>query len=171
MRRALLSFAVFTCGLAFATTAGAAIYTVTLSSGSTFDTRYEPQKASWDATKLVLMTEFGNQIALDSAEVQSVTVDTETRGFGHQLDATTIALGWAPNDAIDPGSDEGKAFLAAEEAAALAGANAPPVYNQQQFVEPSALTGLPVWMTGTNAVPQVAPQPVAVQPQSPPPNQ
>ena len=46
----------------------------------------------------------------------------------------------------------------------------PQVYNQQQFVEPGALTGLPVWMTGVNAVPQLQP-PVATGPGSSPPNQ
>ena len=75
-----------------------------------------------------------------------------------------MALGWAPNDALDANSDEGKAALAADAAASAAAANAPQVYNQQQFVEPGALTGLPVWMTGVNAVPQVQPS----QPSAPP---
>ena len=68
------------------------------------------------------------------------------------------------NDALDASSDEGKAALAADAAASAAAANAPQVYNQQQFVEPGALTGLPVWMTGVNAVPQVQPS----QPSAPP---
>jgi hypothetical protein len=135
----------------------ATVYTVTLKNGTTFDSRYQPEYASWDANKVVLMTEYGNRVALDAAEIDSVTVDTENRGFGHQLNASTIALGWAPNDALDPNSDEGKAALAAEaEAAAIAG-QAPPVYNQEQFVQPGAMSGLPVWMTGVNAVPQVQP--------------
>ena len=47
-----------------------------------------------------------------------------------------MALGWAPNDGLDLDSEEGKALLAAEAAAAAAAGQAPPVYNQQQFVEP-----------------------------------
>jgi len=144
--------------------ASATVYTVTLKNGTTFDTRYQPEQASWDGDKVVLLTEFGNRIALSAADIDSVTIDSESRGFGHQLNSSTMVLGWAPNDAIDPSSDEGKAAMAADAAAAAAAAQAPPVYNQQQFVEPGATTGLPVWVTGTNAVPQVAPQ-------APPPQQ
>ena len=137
----------------------AAVYTVTMKNGSTFDTRYQPEEASWDENMVVLLTEFGNRIALPAAEIDSVAVDSESRGFGHQINSTTMSLGWAPNDAIDPSTPEGQAAIAAGTAAAAAGATrAPTVYNQQQFVEPGALTGLPVWMTGVNAVPQVQPQ-------------
>ena len=167
MRRAFFSFAILAFAALFlASAVSAAIYTVTLANGSTVDTRYRPQYASWDPEKIVVLTEFGNYVSFSVAEVTSVKADSETRGFGHQLDDTTIALGWAPNDAIDPDSEEGRAAQAAEQAAAATGQA--PVYNQQQFVEPSSLTGLPVWMTGVNAVPQLAPQsgsqPVAVEP-------
>lgn len=144
--------------------AEATVYTVTMKNGTTFDTRYQPEESSWDPNMVVLMTEYGNRIALAASEIESVTVDSESRGFGHQLNNTTMALGWAPNDALDANSDEGKAALAADAAAQAAAANAPQVYNQQQFVEPGALSGLPVWMTGINAVPQVQPG----QPSSPP---
>ena len=106
---------------------------------------------------VVLMTEFGNRVALAAGDIDSVTVDSESRGFGHQLNASTMALGWAPNDALDPDSDEGRAAMAAQAAAAASASQAPPVYNQQQFIEPGETTGLPVWMTGINAVPQVQP--------------
>lgn len=135
----------------------ATVYTVTLKNGTTFDTRYQPEQASWDVNKVVLLTEFGNRIALDAADIDGVTIDSESRGFGHQLNDTTMMLGWAPNDAVDPGSDEGKAAMAADANAQAAEAAAPPAYNQQQFVEPSALSGLPMWATGVNAVPQVQP--------------
>ena len=159
----VLLVAVGVCAL-FAPAAEATVYSVALKNGTTFDTRYQPEEASWDPDKVVLMTEFGNRIALAASEIESVTVDSESRGFGHQLNNTTMALGWAPNDALDASSDEGKAALAADAAASAAAANAPQVYNQQQFVEPGALTGLPVWMTGVNAVPQVQPS----QPSAPP---
>ena len=159
----VLLVAVGVCAL-FAPAAEATVYSVALKNGTTFDTRYQPEEASWDPDKVVLMTEFGNRIALAASEIESVTVDSESRGFGHQLNNTTMALGWAPNDALDMNSEEGQAALAADAAASAAAANAPQVYNQQQFVEPGALTGLPVWMTGVNAVPQVQPS----QPSSPP---
>ena len=159
----VLLVAVALCAI-FAPAAEATVYTVTLKNGTTFDTRYQPEESSWDPNMVVLMTEYGNRVALAAAEIESVTVDSESRGFGHQLNNTTMALGWAPNDALDANSDEGKAALAADAAAQAAAANAPQVYNQQQFVEPGALSGLPVWMTGINAVPQVQPS----QPSSPP---
>ena len=143
----------------------AAVYTVTMKNGTTFDTRYQPEEASWDSQKVVLLTEFGNRIALPAAEIDSVTVDSESRGFGHQMNSTTMALGWAPNDALDPSTPEGQAAMAAEAAAAASAASAPQVYNQQQFVEPGQLSGLPVWMTGINAVPQVEPMQQAPNPQ------
>ncbi len=157
----------------FAPAAEATVYTVTMKNGTTFDTRYQPEEASWDSNMVVLMTEFGNRIALPSVDIDSVTVDSESRGFGHQLNASTMALGWAPNDGLDMNSEEGKAFLAAEAAGAAAGAagQAPPVYNQQQFIEPGQTTGLPVWMTGVNAVPQTAPVTQVPQAAQAPPQQ
>lgn len=165
-RVATLSVLLLAVGMAalLAPAAEATVYTVTMKNGTTFDTRYQPEEASWDPDKVVVMTEFGNRVALPAAEIESVAVDSESRGFGHQLNSTTMALGWAPNDALDLNSEEGKAALAADAAAQAAAANAPQVYNQQQFVEPGQLSGLPVWMTGVNAVPQVQPN----QPTTPP---
>jgi hypothetical protein len=165
MRRAVLCFALFALlSAVFATGAPAAIYTITLTNGTTFDSRYQPEYASWDPQKVMILSEFGNQLAFPVSEIQTVTVDTETKGFGHQINTTTVAFGWAPNDLIDPNSDEGKAALAAQAQAAAAQGSMGAVYTQQQFVEPSQLTGIPTWMTGINAVPQTAPPP-------PPPNQ
>ena len=141
----VLLVAVAMCAL-FAPAAEATVYTVTMKN------------------LVVLMTEFGNRVALPAAEIDSVAVDSESRGFGHQLNNTTMALGWAPNDGMDMDSDEGKAYLASEAAAAAAASQAQPVYNQQQFVDLSQLTGMPTWMTGINSVPQV--QPVVVRPPS-----
>ena len=124
-------------------------YTLTLKNGNTFLTRYQPQDASWDAEKLVFLDEFGNQIALAKSDVDTLTTEFESRGFGHVLNSTTVAIGWAPNDAIDPDSDEGKA-AAAQDALAGSGQQAPPpVYNQEQFVEPGATGGgLPLSFIG-----------------------
>jgi hypothetical protein len=126
--------------------AAAEVYTITLQNGTTFLTRYQPEDASWDAAKLVFLNEQGNQISLPKADVTSIATEMENRGFGHMLNSTTMALGWAPNDAIDLDSDEGKAALQAEQRAGQQ--EAPPVYNQEQFVEPGAATGLPLSMIG-----------------------
>ena len=141
-RVATLSVLLLAVGMAalLAPAAEATVYTVTMKNGTTFDTRYQPEEASWDPDKVVVMTEFGNRVALPAAEIESVAVDSESRGFGHQVNSTTLALGWAPNDALDLNSEEGKAALAADAAAQAAAANAPQVYNQQQFVEPGLLT-------------------------------
>ncbi len=144
-----------------------AIYTVTLKNGTTFDTRYQPERASWDPAKLLFLTEWGNEISLAIDDVASITTDTESRGFGHQLNATTIALGWAPNDQLVPGSEEYQAAETAARQDAALQALASPVYDTKQFVEPNQSGGgIPVWMTGYNSVPQVSPQPV--QPAQPP---
>src|SRR3990167_5725808 len=42
--------------------AAAEIFTVTLHNGNTFETRYQPQEASWDPSWVLLMAENGNQI-------------------------------------------------------------------------------------------------------------
>ncbi len=151
--------------------AEAAIYTVTLKNGTTFDTRYQPEQASWDENKVVVLTEFGNLVALAGEDIDSVTIDSESRGFGHQLNASTMILGWAPNDALDMNSEEGKSYMAAEAAAAAAAASAPPVYNTQQFVEPGTMTGLPMWVTDYNSVLQVQPQVAPPAGSAPPPPQ
>lgn len=155
--RVVALFALLLAGAFAALPLEATVYTVTLKNGTTFETRYQPEYASWDASKVVLMTEYGNRVALVGADIDSITIDSENRGYGHQLNSSTIALGWAPNDALDPNSDEGKAVIAAEAAAAAVAGQAPPIYNQEQFVQPGAMSGLPVWMTGVNAVPQVQP--------------
>jgi hypothetical protein len=161
MRRAALSFAVFALLVAgFSTAATAAVYTITLNNGATFESRYPPERASWDASKVVFLTDFANRIAFLESDIASVAVDTETRGFGYQIDTATMALGWSPNDALDPDSEEGQKALAAQVAADAYKNALPPVYNQQQFVEPSATSGMPLWMTMSNAVPQLQPQPI-----------
>ena len=77
-------------------------YTVNMKSGSSFETRYRPRQASWDAAKVVLLTEHGNSIALRKDDIASVIADSENRGFGRVIDNTTLELGFVANDAVDP---------------------------------------------------------------------
>jgi hypothetical protein len=141
-------------------------FTLLLKNGNSFQTRYQPEDASWDPEKLIFLDEVGNLIALPKSDVDRITTETENRGFGHVLNSTTVAIGWAPNDAVDPDSDEGKAVVAAEDAAAAAAAAAPRVYDQQQFVEPSAASGLPLSFIGGNVTPPLgsAAEPSTAQP-------
>lgn len=123
-------------------------YTVQLSNGTHFETRYQPKVASWDESMVLVLTDVGNWIAIDQADIVSVDVATEQDGFGKVIDTLTVSLGWAPNDA--PAEDPEAAldpmsrllnFLQAEEANR-------PDYSVQQFVEPGqaggSTGGLPV---------------------------
>jgi hypothetical protein len=145
-------------------------YTLVLKNGNTFQTRYQPEDASWDPEKLTFLDEVGNLIALPKGDVDRITTETENRGFGHVLNSTTVAIGWAPNDAVDPDSEEGKAVIAAEDAFAAAAEGAPPIYTQEQFVEPSAATGLPITFGGGTVPPMggVNTQPIISEPPSAP---
>jgi hypothetical protein len=144
-------------------------FTVLLKNGNSSQTRYQPEDASWDPEKLILLDEVGNLISVPRADVDRITTETENRGFGHVLNSTTVAIGWAPNDAVDPDSDEGKAVIATQQAADAAAAAAPPVYTQEQFVEPSAATGLPLSFGGGTTPPMgSAGEPVTAQPSGPP---
>ena len=80
-------------------------FTVTLDDGSSFLSRYQPQISPSDESKVMLLTENGNWIALPADRVSGVTTNTESRGFGHVIDTTTISLGFSPNEYT--GQDEG----------------------------------------------------------------
>ena len=93
--------------VAVAATAHAEYYTVTLTNGTTFQTRYRPVPADWDENVVMINTDRGNWIGLQSDEVADVTSHAESTGFGYQLDATTLFVGWSPND-IDEGGEDGE---------------------------------------------------------------
>ena len=72
---------------------------------------------------------------------------------GTVLDQHTTLLGWAPNDAPVP-SEEAEMTPAERLVSFLQRQAADrPVYNNEQFVEPEDLGGIPVWMTGTTTPP------------------
>ena len=103
--------------------------------------------APWDANKIVFTNEWGNLMSLAKADVDRIGTDIEASGFGHQLDSTTIALGWAPNDAPLPGSEEAAIRADAQameaEAAAAPATPAEPIYdvNQSPPTLPSRVPG------------------------------
>ena len=95
-----------------ATPAAAEIFHVELADGHVFDTRYQPEEASWDSNLMLLLTDTGNWIAVPKADVAGITTETETKGFGQVVNTTTVVLGWAANDAPLP-EDEAR-FAAVE---------------------------------------------------------
>ncbi|MEM1203411.1 MAG: hypothetical protein AAGN66_09310 [Acidobacteriota bacterium] len=90
-------------GLAATLSAGAASFTVTLSNGTSFDTRSRPVDAEWDDNMAMFLTDRGNWIAVAKDEIVDVVSDAEASGFGYQVNTTTIFLGFSPNDWADDG--------------------------------------------------------------------
>lgn len=160
--------------LGFQSTLAAQQFTIELKNGTTFLSRYPPEEAPWDSTKIVFLSEFGNLISISTAEVASVKSEAELKGFGHMLNATTIALGWAPNDAIDPDSEEGRSQAALDryyEALGAANQPAQPA-SVEQFVDPSQAgqsgqSGLAYGMWGLGAAPPPPPPPLMPMPLPP----
>lgn len=124
--------------------AEAAVYTVTLKNGTTFETRYKPVTAEWDANVTMLQTDRGNWIALDAAEIADIASSLEVSGYGYHLDANTIVLGASPNDLVsdDEEGGEGARPGAQEEPPP------PPDFTVEQFVNAptvgSSAGGIPV---------------------------
>lgn len=93
--------------VAAAATAHADYYTVTLTNGTTFQTRYRPAPAEWDENIVMISTDRGNWIGLQTDEIADVSSHAESTGFGYQLDSTTLFVGWVPND-VDEGGEDGE---------------------------------------------------------------
>jgi hypothetical protein len=155
-------------GLA-ATPAGAEVFHVKLRNGTTIDTLYKPQQATFDPNVVTLLSDAGNWIGINQREIESVLPDSEIHGFGIALNFNTIAIGWAPNDAPEPGAPS------AQSAAQQALQN---FYRQQQqeshytipqFVSTEQTAGIPARLVGGAVlpgvpapVPQLVPMPGAV---------
>ena len=145
MVRPLRALALVALAFVVAAPSAATVYTIHLKNGTTFETRYEPEDAPWDAGKLVFTNEWGNLMSLAKSEVERIETDIEVSGYGHALDSTTIALGWAPNDAPAPGS-EAAAARAEAQAADAAGADVieeEPIYDVNE--SPATLPIYPVF--------------------------
>ena len=116
-------------------------FIVVLKNGSRLETRYRPTVAEWDASKLLMMTAVGNRISLSRDDVYAVTANTEFTGYAKDLDATTIVIGQAPNDAPTPqDAVEAEGDILSELLEYLEWRDAlrrPPFANVEQFVEPS----------------------------------
>jgi len=132
--------------LAAALPAAAEVYTIRLNTGGTFESRYQPKQAAWDATLVTFVDETGTEIALPQALIAEVTAQSETKGYGRVLDTTTVDLGFMPND-LDQSQElmRRQAMLAPAGQLTLAPAGL--------FVEPNALgSGIPVGFNSTTNV-------------------
>lgn len=125
--------------------AAAEIYTIKLSNGTEFDTQRRPKEAAFDDTKVLILTDVGNWIAVNRADIISVSAETEREGFGKVIDTHTVALGWAPNDA--PVEDPNATLDPMAQLIDYLSNQDQPDYNVDQFVDPSQAGqgGLPVW--------------------------
>lgn len=95
------NFAAFLLLALVAGAAEAAIFTVTLANGGTFETRYRPRTADFDPNYALLYTDQGSLIALKKSEIVDISTNLEVGGFGYQLNETTTFLGWSPNESED----------------------------------------------------------------------
>jgi hypothetical protein len=129
-----------------ASAAQAASYTVTLSNGTSFETRYRPMTAEWDTNYAMLRTDQGNWIALKKAEIVDVTSASELSGFGYQINDTTVFLGWSAAEGLtgEDGAGDTAGGAAPDTGTAPAAGSAPAAdssapapgggYTMQQFV-------------------------------------
>jgi hypothetical protein len=131
---------VLTIALLCVTAAQAAVYTITLKNGTSFDSRYRPVDAEWDENVSMFVTDQGNWIALEKAEIADVTSAVEVKGFGYQLDTTTVVIGWSPNDLarIDENGESVQDFEFIDDV------NEGQNFTIEQFVNPTSVGDTPV---------------------------
>ncbi len=132
--------------------ASAAVYTVKLTNGTQFETRYRPVVADWDKSKVLMVTTRGNRISLLRADIESVEADTEVKGFGTVIDTTTIVIGLAPNDAPVPGEgmdDTDPATRLLRYMQQRDSQPPPPPFTVPQFAEPNSQGGIPLGFVNT----------------------
>lgn len=158
MRRSLVSVSLAL--LACAVPAGAEVFFVTLNNGTTIETAYQPQAASWDSSMVLLLTEQGNWIGLPQADIREVRSETQIAGYGRAIDDNTFELGFAPNDASDPDAKpadpaEARAQvleqMLQQQQMELDQRRAQESYTVRQFVDPEDLQGIPARFIGEPA--------------------
>ena len=158
MRRTLARVSLALLALVGAVPAGAEVFFVTLNNGTTFETAYQPQAASWDTSLVLLLTETGNWVGLPQADIKEVRSEMQIAGYGRAIDDKTFELGFAPNDAADPAAKptepaEARAQMLEQmlmqQQQELDQRRAEESYTIQQFVDPSQLQGIPSRLIGT----------------------
>lgn len=87
--------------------ASAALFTVYLANGTSIDTRYQPQRASWDEQTVLVLTDQGNWIGLAEQDIQKIAEQRVPTGYARRLDARTVEIGYTANDSS--GEENGEA--------------------------------------------------------------
>ena len=146
MRDRCLSSLLAAASLLCALPAAAEVYTIRLTNGSAFESRYQPKQAAWDATLVTFVDETGTEIALPQAVVADVVAQSEQKGYGRVLNTTTVDLGFMPND-LDQSQQVMARYAAMNPESQLTlGSNA-----GGQFIEPNAIgVGIPVGFNATS---------------------
>jgi hypothetical protein len=138
-----------------ASPAAAEVYHVKLHNGTSVDTAYQPVQCPWDPGMVLVMDEVGNWIGLEQNEIEGVEQESQVRGFGVAVNTSTIAIGWAPNDAADPATLQQNAPTATDLAIQKLAqeqqqrAN----YTVQQGVSTEQTQGIPAGLTGYGGYP------------------
>lgn len=135
--RTFLAAAVIALGLSAAPLA-AEIFHVELTNGNVFDTRKQPEEATWDSSLVLFMSDTGNWMAIPKQEIAGITSETENQGFGMVINTTTIMLGYSANDAPTP---EQEAEFAEIERLQQFYQDQQQDYTVEQFVEPGEAGG------------------------------
>jgi hypothetical protein len=142
-----------------ATPAGAEVFHVKMRNGTTIDTLYKPQQATFDPNVVILLSDAGNWIGVNQREIESVLSDSEIHGFGVALNFNTIAIGWAPNDAPEPGAPSAQAAAQQALQNLYKQQQAQEHYTIPQFVSTEETAGIPARLVGGGVLPGV-PAPV-----------
>ena len=147
MRHRRLFSLVAATSLLCALPAAAEVYTIRLTSGSTFESRYQPKQAAWDSSLVTFVDETGTEIALPQAAIADVVAQSEQNGYGRVLNTTTVDLGFMPNDL-----DQSQQVMAQVAALNPQGGAGIPNAGAQQFVEPNAIGGgIPMGFNSTTS--------------------
>jgi hypothetical protein len=140
--------------------AGAEVFRVTLNNGQIFETAYQPQEASWDASMVLLLDDVGNWVGVSKADVQQVATVSETGAYGVMISRNTFEIGISANDAEaqeaangQPGQNKPSALETAQlqlaqlelqqRQAEIQRQTAQQNYGVKQFVEPGQTQGIP----------------------------
>lgn len=134
-------------GLLLAVPLAAETFTITLTNGTHFESRYEPIEAPWDANKVLFSNDLGLRMTLAKTDIEDITAASEASGFGRVIDSTTIDLGILMVD-IPPPEEDPDAQRQREFDNYMQQLNQR--YDVDQFVDPSEAGrgGIPAWSTG-----------------------
>ncbi|HYO17030.1 MAG TPA: hypothetical protein VE685_27865 [Thermoanaerobaculia bacterium] len=152
--------------------AEAEVFTVTLTNGAVFESTQQPQEATWDSNIVLLLTDVGNWIGISKGEIESVQAVDPTRGFGIRISDSTVAIGWAPNDAPveEPnGQQAGADRVAGALERFLTARDEQSRYSVNQFAEPEEAQGIPSRFGGYVGSSPLEPDPGRFLTDNPPP--